>query len=146
MAKLIITKKENGEFRFSLLNDKNLMILMSKPFSTRTACLKGIEMLKTSITNNTTIERLIGGKGKPYFNIKTETISSLAKSSLYDNDAKREEGIKQLLNELPSAKLDFVKEEKKKEAVEAKTERPNKNSDADFAPKNKPNKKKSHYN
>lgn len=144
MAKLIVTKKENGEFRFSLVNHKNLVILTSKAFSTRTACLNGIELLKNSVSNNENIEKLIGGKGKPYFNVKTATIPSLAKSGLYDNEAKTSEGIREMQKELPNASLEFVKAEKK-EVSETKPTQTQKDLTADFAPKNKP-KKRSHYN
>jgi len=144
MSKLVVTKKENGEFRFSLQNDKGLVIITSKPFSTKTACLKGIELLKSSVSNKENIEKAVSVKQKPYFNIKTESIPSLAKSGIFDNDAKREEGIRLLLSTLSIAVLEFVKIEKKKEPIEVKPEWAKKESDADFAPK-KNSKKRSHY-
>ena len=143
MPKLVITKKENGEFRFSLQNDKGLLIITSKPFSTKTACLKGYDLLKSSVTDNENIEKVITTKRKPYFNIKTETIPSLAKSGIYDNEAKREEGIKLMLSELKTAVLEFVKIEKSEEPIKQKPEWGKKESD-DFQPK-KSLKKKSHY-
>jgi uncharacterized protein len=145
MSKLVVTKKENGEFRFRLQNEKDLVIITSKPFSTKTACLKGIEILKECILDKENIEKLVSVKQKPYFNIKTELIDSLAKSGIFDNDIKRDEGIKLMISALKSAIVEFEKIEKKKEPVQIKQEWGKKESDADFEPIKK-SKKRSHYN
>jgi uncharacterized protein YegP (UPF0339 family) len=145
MSKLVVTKKENGEFRFRLQNEKGLVIITSKPFSTKTACLKGIEILKECVSDNTTIEKLLSTKQKPYFNIKTELLESLAKSGIFENDAKRDEGIKLMLSTLKIAVVEFEKIEKPKEPLKQKPDWGRKESDDDFTPK-KNVKKRSHYN
>jgi uncharacterized protein YegP (UPF0339 family) len=145
MSKLVVTKKENGEFRFRLQNEKGLIIITSKPFSTKTACLKGIEILKECVSDKSSIEKAISTKQKPYFNIKTELIDSLAKSGIFDNDAKRDEGIKLMLSSLKIAVVEFEKIEKKKEHVALKKEWAKKESDDDFLTPKKNAKKRSHY-
>ena len=145
MSKLVVTKKENGEFRFRLQNEKGLIIITSKPFSTKTACLKGIEILKICISDHDNIEKVISNKQKPYFNIKTELVPTLAKSGIFDNDAKREEGIKLMISTLKTAVVEFEKIVKEKVPVVLKPEWGKKESDADFEPK-KNAKKRSHYN
>ena len=46
MGKFVITVRKNGEFQFNLKASNGQVILTSEGYTTKTACLNGIESVK----------------------------------------------------------------------------------------------------
>jgi uncharacterized protein YegP (UPF0339 family) len=46
MGKFVITVRKNGEFQFNLKATNGQVILTSEGYSTKTACLNGVESVK----------------------------------------------------------------------------------------------------
>ena len=146
MGKFILNKKINGEFRFNLVADNGVPILSSKAFSTKTSCLKGIELAKEGAKEDSNFERSKTSKGKHYFNLKAINGHEIARSELYDTEANREKGIALVKGSAPLAKVEeeIIKEIQKVEP-EVITAKKYENKDEFVDKPKKNNKQRSHY-
>ena len=67
MGKFVITKRINGEFQFNLKAGNGQTVLISEGYTTKTACLNGIESIKVDSQDDSKFDRRESSTGKPYF-------------------------------------------------------------------------------
>ena len=70
MGKFVITLRKNGEFQFNLKATNGQVILTSEGYTTKTACLNGIESVKKNAAIPERFEVKEAKNGKPFFNLK----------------------------------------------------------------------------
>lgn len=106
MGKFVITKRTNGEFQFNLKAGNGQTILTSEGYTTKAACLNGIESVKTNSADDTKFDRKESSNGKPYFNLKATNGQIIGASEMYESTAARENGIESVKTNAPSADTD----------------------------------------
>lgn len=93
MGKFVITTRKNGEFQFNLKASNGQVILASEGYTTKAACLNGIESVKKNAADDGRYDRLEAKNGKPYFNLKAANGQIIGSSEMYESTAARDNGI-----------------------------------------------------
>ncbi|MBF4484989.1 MULTISPECIES: YegP family protein [unclassified Flavobacterium] len=93
MGKFVITKRTNGEFQFNLKAGNGQTILTSEGYTTKAACLNGIESVKTNSKDDSKFDKLESKSGKPYFNLKASNGQIIGSSEMYESTSARDNGI-----------------------------------------------------
>lgn len=106
MGKFVITKRTNGEFQFNLKAGNGQTILTSEGYTTKAACLNGIESVKTNSADDNKFDRKESSNGKPYFNLKATNGQIIGASEMYESTAARENGIESVKTNAPTATTD----------------------------------------
>jgi uncharacterized protein YegP (UPF0339 family) len=106
MGKFVITKRTNGEFQFNLKAGNGQTILTSEGYTTKAACLNGIESVKTNSADDNKFDRKESSNGKPYFNLKATNGQIIGASEMYESTAARENGIESVKTNAPAATTD----------------------------------------
>ncbi|WP_445712934.1 YegP family protein [Flavobacterium sp.] len=106
MGKFVISNRKNGEFQFSLKAGNGQEILGSEGYTTKAACLNGVESVKKNSQVDTRFERLEAKNGKPYFNLKATNGQIIGTSEMYESIASRENGIESVKKNAPDASVD----------------------------------------
>lgn len=92
MGKYIITKIENGEFQFNLLDSDGQTILYSTRYSVKYSCLNGVESVQSNSQISSRYEKQ-NVNGKYYFNLKGSNGRIIATSKMYESELERNFGI-----------------------------------------------------
>jgi uncharacterized protein YegP (UPF0339 family) len=108
MGSFVISKRKNGEFQFVLKAGNGQVILASEGYTTKAACVNGIESVKKNSQEDKRFDRLEAKNGKPYFNLKATNGQIIGTSEMYESVAARENGIASVAKNAPDA---TVKEE-----------------------------------
>lgn len=58
MGKFVVKTRSNGEYQFNLVAGNGQNILSSEGYSTKTACMNGIESVKTNSPHDERFEKL----------------------------------------------------------------------------------------
>lgn len=106
MGKFVITKRTNGEFQFNLKAGNGQTILTSEGYTTKAACLNGIESVKTNSKDDSKFDKLESKSGKPYFNLKASNGQIIGSSEMYESVSARENGIESVKKNAPDATTD----------------------------------------
>lgn len=106
MGKFVITKRANGEFQFNLKAGNGQTILTSEGYSTKAACLNGIESVKTNSQDDSRFDKKESASGKPYFNLKASNGQIIGASEMYESVAARDNGIASVKTNAPDASTD----------------------------------------
>ena len=106
MGKFVITKRANGEFQFNLKAGNGQTILTSEGYTTKAACLNGIESVKANSQNDGKFDKLESKSGKPYFNLKATNGQIIGSSEMYESTAARDNGIASVKTNAPEAATD----------------------------------------
>jgi hypothetical protein len=93
MGKFLIKKKPNKEYQFALLADNGQIILVSKGYTSKTACESGIISVQVNAQDETHFERRTSSNGKYYFHLKDINGHIIGTSEPYASEAGRENGI-----------------------------------------------------
>ncbi|MFV0605395.1 MAG: YegP family protein [Niabella sp.] len=93
MGKFIVKTRANGEFQFNLQAGNGQNILSSEGYTTKAACLNGVESVKTNSQDDAKFEKLTSSSGKPYFNLKASNGQIIGSSQMYESEAGRDNGI-----------------------------------------------------
>lgn len=93
MGKFAITRRNNGDYQFSLLADNGQKILMSEGYTSKAGCINGIESVKVNAGNDSRFDRRTSTNGKLYFNLKALNGQIIGTSEIYESIAARENGI-----------------------------------------------------
>ncbi|MBS3993429.1 MAG: YegP family protein [Bacteroidetes bacterium] len=108
MGSFVISKRKNGDFQFVLKAGNGQVILGSEGYTTKAACLNGVESVRKNSQVDARFDRLESKNGKPYFNLKATNGQIIGNSEMYESVAARENGIASVAKNAPDAK---VKEE-----------------------------------
>ena len=106
MAKFEITTRKNGEFQFNLKAGNGQTILSSEGYSSKAACMNGVESVRKNSQEDQRFERLEAKNGKFYFNLKATNGQIIGSSQMYEAMASRENGIQSVMKNAPSAVID----------------------------------------
>ena len=106
MGKFVIKNRRNGEFQFDLKAGNGQTILTSEGYTTKTACLNGIESVKKNAPDDSKYERKTSSNGKPYFNLKAGNGQVIGSSEMYESEAGRENGIESVKKNAPGASVE----------------------------------------
>ena len=105
MGKFVISTRKNGEFQFSLKAGNGQEILASEGYTTKAACLNGVESVKKNSQVETRFDKLESKNGKFYFNLKATNGQIIGTSELYESVAARENGIESVKKNAPDAEV-----------------------------------------
>lgn len=103
MGKFVIKTQKDGQFVFRLLAGNGQEILRSEAYTTKPACLNGINSVKTNAADDNRYDRKVSSNGKPYFNLKAGNGQVIGTSELYESEAGRENGIESVKKNAPDA-------------------------------------------
>lgn len=106
MGKFVIATRKNGEFQFDLKASNGQVILTSEGYTTKAACLNGVESVKKNSQEDARFERNVAKNGKFYFNLKASNGQVIGNSQMYETEASRENGIKSVQANAPDANVD----------------------------------------
>ncbi|WP_264553199.1 YegP family protein [Flavobacterium sp. N2038] len=106
MGKFVITKRVNGEFQFNLKAGNGQTILTSEGYTTKAACLNGIESVKTNSQDDNRFDRRESSNGKPYFNLRASNGQIIGSSEMYESVAARENGVESVKKNAPDSLIE----------------------------------------
>lgn len=106
MGKFVITTRKNGEFQFDLKAGNGQTILTSEGYTTKAACVNGIESVQKNSQDDARFDRKEAKNGKPYFNLKAGNGQIIGTSEMYESVAARENGIQSVAKNAPDATTD----------------------------------------
>ena len=103
MGKSVITVRKNGEFQFNLKATNGQVILTSEGYTTKTACLNGVESVKKNAAVEARFEVKGAKNGKPYFNLKSTNGQVIGASQMYASERTMKAGIASVMKNAPDA-------------------------------------------
>ncbi|MBR4775043.1 MAG: YegP family protein [Bacteroidales bacterium] len=103
MGKFVITLRKNGEYQFNLKATNGQVILTSEGYTTKPACLNGIESVKKNAAIPERFEVKVAKNGKPYFNLKASNGQVVGASQMYASPATLKAGIASVAKNAPEA-------------------------------------------
>lgn len=105
MGKFVITLRKNGEFMFNLKATNGQTILTSEGYTTRAACLNGIESVKKNSVVDARFEKKVAANGKPFFNLKAANGQIIGSSQMYVNEKNMLNGVASVMKNAPDAPI-----------------------------------------
>lgn len=93
MGTFVITLRKNGEFQFNLKARNGQIILSSEGYSSKAACLNGIESVKTNSQDDNRFESKKSTNSKFHFNLKASNGQIIGTSEMYETKASCDNGI-----------------------------------------------------
>ncbi|WP_316789839.1 YegP family protein [Pedobacter frigoris] len=105
MSKFEITTRKNGETQFNLKAGNGQVILASEGYSSKSACLNGIESVRKNSQDDSRYDKLTSSNGKPYFNLKASNGQIIGASEMYESVASRDNGIESVKKNAPEAEI-----------------------------------------
>ena len=105
MGTFVITKRQNGYYKYEFISRKGNAILISNDFELRFECEENIELLKKSI-DAIFIMKFKSKNGKLFFKIILEE-KEIAISRKFSTEIVLQKGINELKNASKSEVLDF---------------------------------------
>ena len=106
MGKFVISTRKNGEFQFNLKATNGQVILSSEGYTTKAACMNGIESVKKNAPTESRFEKNIAKNGKFYFNLKATNGQVIGSSQMYESETSCDNGIKSVQKNTPDAAID----------------------------------------
>lgn len=106
MGKFVITKRTNGEFQFNLKAGNGQTILTSEGYTTKAACLNGVESVKVNSQDDSRFDRREASNGKPYFNLRASNGQIIGSSEMYESAVARDSGVTSVKVNAPDAIVD----------------------------------------
>lgn len=105
MGKFVVATRKNGEFQFNLKASNGQVILTSEGYTTKTACLNGIESVKKNAANADKYEVKVAKNGKPFFNLKASNGQIIGASQMYSSLTTMKAGITSVQKNAPEASV-----------------------------------------
>ncbi len=103
MGKFVITTRKNGEFQFNLLATNGQVILTSEGYTTKAACMNGIESVRKNAATEARFDKKVASNGKPYFNLKATNGQIIGSSQMYANETNMNNGVASVMRNAPEA-------------------------------------------
>lgn len=103
MGKFEVKVRKNGEFQFNLKATNGQVILTSEGYTTKTACMNGIESVKKNAPVEARYEVKVAKNGKPYFNLKATNGQVIGASQMYASERTMKAGIASVMKNAPEA-------------------------------------------
>lgn len=106
MGKFVIATRKNGEFQFSLKASNGQEILGSEGYTTKAACLNGVESVRKNSQEASRFDKLESKNGKYYFNLKATNGQIIGTSEMYESTVARDNGIASVMKNASEAIVD----------------------------------------
>ncbi|HLP64335.1 YegP family protein [Flavobacterium sp.] len=106
MGKFVITNRTNGEYQFNLKAGNGQTILASEGYTTKAACLNGVESVKKNSQDDARFEKKESSNGKYYFSLKATNGQIIGSSEMYESASARDNGIESVKKNAPDAETD----------------------------------------
>ena len=103
MAKFEISVRKNGEFQFNLKASNGEIILTSEGYTTKAACLNGIESVRKNGPVEERYEIKEAKNGKPFFNLKASNGQVIGSSQMYASERTMKQGIASVMRNAPDS-------------------------------------------
>lgn len=103
MGKFVVSTRKNGEFQFNLLATNGQVILTSEGYTTKAACMNGIESVKKNSADDAKFEKLVAKDGRPYFHLKAGNGQVIGSSQMYAAEKTMLAGIESVKKNAPEA-------------------------------------------
>jgi uncharacterized protein YegP (UPF0339 family) len=105
-GKIELYSDARGEFRFRLKAGNGEVILTGEGYKSRTACDNGVASVQKNAGDASRYERKQANNGKHYFVLKAGNHQVIGQSQMYGDTKSMEAGIKSVMSNGPSAKID----------------------------------------
>jgi uncharacterized protein YegP (UPF0339 family) len=106
MGKFVVKKQKDGQFKFDLKATNGQIILSSEGYTTKAACLNGIESVKKNAAVDARFETITGKSGKPHFVLKATNGQVVGTSEVYETAAACKNGIESVKKNAPDAAVE----------------------------------------
>lgn len=103
MGKFVITLRKNGEFQFNLKATNGQVILTSEGYTTKSACMNGIESVRKNCKVEARFDKKVASNGKPFFNLKAANGQIIGSSQMYVNEKNMLNGVASVVKNAPEA-------------------------------------------
>ena len=103
MGKFVVTVRKNGEFQFNLKATNGQVILTSEGYTTKAACLNGIESVRKNAPVEDRFEVKGAKNGKPFFNLKATNGQVIGSSQMYASERTMKQGIASVMRNAPES-------------------------------------------
>ena len=110
MGKFVITTRKNGEFQFNLKATNGQVILTSEGYTTKAACLNGVESVKKNSQVEARFDKKVATNGKPFFNLKATNGQIIGSSQMYANEKNMLNGVASVMKNAPEAPVEDLTE------------------------------------
>lgn len=104
MGKFVVKNTPTG-IKFDLKAGNGQVILTSEVYTTKAACLNGVESVRKNSQDDNRFERLESKNEKPYFNLKATNGQVIGTSEMYESVPARDNGIESVKKNAPDAEL-----------------------------------------
>ncbi len=108
MGKFVITKRSFGVFHFHLKAGNGEIILNSEGYTSKAACIYGIDSVRTNSQIITNYTRKTSTNGKAYFNLKATNGQIIGTSEMYESETARDNGIVSVKVNAPGAGVIYL--------------------------------------
>ena len=105
MGKFVVSTRKNGEFQFNLKAGNGQVILASEGYSSKSACMNGIDSVQKNSQDEKRFDKLTAKNGKPYFNLKSTNGQIIGTSEMYESESSRDNGIESVTKNAPGADI-----------------------------------------
>src|SRR5690606_29420709 len=105
MGKFEVSKRKNEEFQFNLKATNGQIILSSEGYTTKAACMNGIESVKKNSQDESKFDVLESKNGKHYFNLKATNGQIIGSSQMYESLAGCQNGVQSVMKNAPEAEI-----------------------------------------
>ena len=105
MGKFVVSTRKNGEFQFNLKAGNGQVILASEGYSSKSACMNGIDSVQKNSQDEKRFEKLTAKNGKPYFNLKSTNGEIIGTSEMYEGESARDNGVESVMKNAPDAEI-----------------------------------------
>ena len=100
-----ITTRSDGQFMFNLKAHNHEIILTSEAYTTKAACINGIESVKKNAPDDERYRRITAPDGKFRFALAAPNGQVVGGSGSYETEAWREDGIQSVKMNAPDAEV-----------------------------------------
>ena len=108
MGKFVVTVRKNGEFQFNLKATNGQVILTSEGYTTKAACLNGIESVRKNGPVEERYEIKVAKNGKPFFNLKATNGQVIGSSQMYASERTMKAGIASVMRNADSPVVEEI--------------------------------------
>ena len=93
VGRYVVNVAKNGNYYFNLKATNGQTILSSEMYTTKQACMNGIESVQRNCNEDGRYDRLQSNSNKPYFNLKASNGQIIGTSEMYESETNMEKGI-----------------------------------------------------
>lgn len=105
MGKFEVKVRKDNQYQFNLKAGNGQVILTSEAYTTKAACMNGIESVKKNASEDKRYDKLTAKNGKPYFNLKAANGQIIGTSEMYESESSRDNGIESVKKNAPDADI-----------------------------------------